>query len=1196
MKGCGCCENAPCGCCEGVEPLTPQSTANRPGLNTLFYRVGTHSTFFETMQARLSNLYLESSHYDKEGEKGKNKTYPLKDLRTRSRDDMSIALLDAAATMLDVLTFYQERITNEGYLRTATERRSVLEMARLVGYTLRPGVSASVYLAYTMEEKTEPVEIPVGTRAQSVPAPGELPQSFETSDKIEARVEWNDLKPRALRPQKITTVNADFVTEIYFEGTETNLKPNDPLLFVFEGQNRPPLLRRVKTAEPLFDEKKTKVTLQLSLVESMFKNAVRENIEQYLNNPKSFCVDETDELMGRAVKLLSDVKDAINFVSTTDGKNGDSDEPDIKPLVKEAIELITDINERGNARVQKWLGSLTDELIATFARGIFDAWLKRGDGMIQFSQFMNLEIIGAIDELDEATRAKLIRIIRMRSELSEFVNKAVKFASMLGDSNAQVLEGLFGKMDVKKSADSASAFANLVNLAKPLSVPPSKQPANSLRLNRDAGKIFSLNQDTLPQILTAFNKKMGTNAYDAWANTTVTESSPVRVYALRVTAPLFGYALPERIIKIKENGDVETQEYPIVEISFSDKQDMIIKKHENGKIIYLDTNYDKIVSDTWVIIDKSAVNKTGFVNFLPTQDLLITQAEKVSSAVPRTEYGFSSKTTRLDLKKSWIRFLDEDENKENDKNMKTLPLEFELIRRTIVHTQSEQLELAAESINDDVCGSRVELGFLYEGLRAGRWAIVSGERTDIPNTSGVRASELVMLAGIEQSFDGTLPGDKVHSTLIFAESLAYTYKRDTVRVYGNVVKATHGETRVEVLGSGDATQALQTFLLKQPPLTYVSAPTTSGVKSTLQVRVNDIEWDETDSLAELKPQDRNFITKTDDEEKTTVIFGNGEQGARPPTGIENITAVYRNGIGKGGNIKPEQISLVVTKPLGVKEVINPLRASGGADKETRDQARRNAPIALMALDRLVSTRDYADFARTFAGIGKVYATRLSDGRRELVHLTIAGAEDVPIDINSDLYNNLRRSLAKYGDPFQPVQVVTRELLSLVIIARVQIHCKYLWESVEPKIRAALLDAFSFERRELGQNVYLSEVIRAIQRVEGVAYVDVDVLDSISETQSKDEDFWRKKKDRWSGSGSTNALEAGNDESDIPTAPELENPPVLDACNPKHYISAKPARVREDVDGIKKVLPAQLAYLLPDVPDTLILNRIDEEKK
>ena len=70
---------------------------------------------------------------------------PLAALTTRAPDDPAIALLDAWAVVADVLTFYQERIANEGYLRTATERRSVLELARAIGYELSPGVAASVY-------------------------------------------------------------------------------------------------------------------------------------------------------------------------------------------------------------------------------------------------------------------------------------------------------------------------------------------------------------------------------------------------------------------------------------------------------------------------------------------------------------------------------------------------------------------------------------------------------------------------------------------------------------------------------------------------------------------------------------------------------------------------------------------------------------------------------------------------------------------------------------------------------------------------------------------------------------------------------------------------------------------------------------------------------------------------------------------
>ena len=160
-----------------------------------------------------------------------SRIYPLHGLTTRAADDPSIALLDGWATVADVLTFYQERIANEGFLRTATERRSVLELARLVGYTLRPGVASTVYLAYTIDENQKtPVEIPIGTRAQSVPGPGELPQSFETSELLDARAAWNTLQPRLSQPQTLKSILGS--NTLYLNGVTTNLKPNDPLLII----------------------------------------------------------------------------------------------------------------------------------------------------------------------------------------------------------------------------------------------------------------------------------------------------------------------------------------------------------------------------------------------------------------------------------------------------------------------------------------------------------------------------------------------------------------------------------------------------------------------------------------------------------------------------------------------------------------------------------------------------------------------------------------------------------------------------------------------------------------------------------------------------------------------------------------------------------------------------------------------------
>src|SRR5437660_9495975 len=257
--------NETCGCCKGIERLTPVTRLNRPGLNALGYRVGTHGSFLETMKARLSNLELPPELFEAGASPSPEQARPLLSLTTRVSSDPSIALLDAWATVADVLTFYQERIANEGFLLTATERRSILELARLVGYRLRPGVAASVFFAYTLE-KDSVVEIPSGARAQSVPGPGELPQSFETSEKLLARSEWNNLKPRLTRPQLIT-LQGDFGTDagtretLYFEGVSTKLSAGDALLIILSKTPCQQALRVIESVDPQPKDDRTEVRL-----------------------------------------------------------------------------------------------------------------------------------------------------------------------------------------------------------------------------------------------------------------------------------------------------------------------------------------------------------------------------------------------------------------------------------------------------------------------------------------------------------------------------------------------------------------------------------------------------------------------------------------------------------------------------------------------------------------------------------------------------------------------------------------------------------------------------------------------------------------------------------------------------------------------------------------------------------------------
>ena len=202
-----------CGCCGGVQVVTPLTVANAPAQPRIAYRAGTHGSFKESLEARLSGQAV------------------LRALTTREDDDPTIALLDAWATVLDVLTFYQERIANEAYLRTATELESILELAREIGYELGPGAAAGTDLVFALESapgSPDSVRLGTGIKVQSIPGQDELPQIFETVEEIEGRPVWNALRARLTQPE----LPALGATEIFLQGVATNLRPGDLVLFV----------------------------------------------------------------------------------------------------------------------------------------------------------------------------------------------------------------------------------------------------------------------------------------------------------------------------------------------------------------------------------------------------------------------------------------------------------------------------------------------------------------------------------------------------------------------------------------------------------------------------------------------------------------------------------------------------------------------------------------------------------------------------------------------------------------------------------------------------------------------------------------------------------------------------------------------------------------------------------------------------
>jgi predicted phage baseplate assembly protein len=196
-------------CCATPAEKGPLPIDNPPAQSSLRYRLGTFQSLCESMLAVIPQRLPQWKDY--------------------SQRDYGAALLEMWAMLGDILSFYQERIANEAFLRTAVLRESVMRLAALVDYRLNPGVAASAYLAFNVD-KGKIVDIPKGFRVQTKPAPGAAPVPFESDEAITACASLNLIRPLSLQAQTLRFGDQDAL----LEGTKTNLKPGDSILIVGE--------------------------------------------------------------------------------------------------------------------------------------------------------------------------------------------------------------------------------------------------------------------------------------------------------------------------------------------------------------------------------------------------------------------------------------------------------------------------------------------------------------------------------------------------------------------------------------------------------------------------------------------------------------------------------------------------------------------------------------------------------------------------------------------------------------------------------------------------------------------------------------------------------------------------------------------------------------------------------------------------
>ncbi len=346
-------------------------------------------------------------------------------------------------------------------------------------------------------------------------------------------------------------------------------------------------------------------------------------------------------------------------------------------------------------------------------------------------------------------------------------------------------------------------------------------------------------------------------------------------------------------------------------------------------------------------------------------------------------------------------------------------------------------------------------------------------------------------------------------------------------IVSNAIDAFNQETiRGETLGSSDGSP-LQTFKFLRTPLLddeiveirerNAPNPEDLGDISPEAVRKAEpentqnnevwVRWKRVDSFFASQPRSRHY---TLDYITGTISFGDGRRGMVPPDAKNSIVAAqYRIGGGSLGNVNANTLTSLGRALAYVESVTNPLPATGGADRESIDEAKNRAPYTIKSRDRAVTTEDYEMLA--LRASTQLARARCVPDRSNRGHVTLALVPKA--DLRGDEMtrrlvpsNEVLRYVKRYLDERKLVGTVLNVVrprykdlsIRVVLIRRTVGTSDRLRKDLEIKLRRflhALVGGREGNGWEFGRPVLKAEMIHLVEEVPGVEGVDgLDIRD------------------------------------------------------------------------------------------------------
>jgi hypothetical protein len=952
-------------------------------------------------------------------------TPELVELTTREDDDTSITVLSLWAAVADVLSFYQERYANEAFLRTATQRASVGRLAALIDYRLRPGVAALAWLAFGVEDGKE-LHVPRGLRVQSVPGQDEQAQTFETLGELHAVGALNRL--RVLPPPYGGSPLAAGATEAL-------LDPG-------------PAGRAAAAALAPRDRVLVWQTGGAGRVEELAVTAVR--------------IEEDRATLAWDAPLRAAFPDGAPAA-----KGGRTFRLFGHTAPTSSMTPKADTTVAGGIR---W------ELTPTsFASGASSALAleARVEGLAAGARLLVDDAAGAttlvtVTEVDTGPASlggvtDSVTIVHVTPSVPSTTDRrAITIHEVVGP------DVVFWAHAYPHRLTGATVLAagerhedGSIEIGRSL-VRGQYQPGVRVRpADLEPGRpVLVGDAETDPSVGTVLSAEAvgatisvaATDADAAGVRVLGLDSRAATVLGGVVSGPLAAaiqleHEHPEVRVRIG-GGPARTVKLPKVATAAVLQKALraagtepawaeAIALRTDGRLVVL-AGGDEAPNVEFLPSEQDA---TTIVRLGLDDDHARTIGALLSGA-PAPPLAFTAAAPEIEVTVGAIG---------------PVAVGLEGLTGSTVAQVAAELQAA-------ITAADPAPGFLGTRVRA-----VAGRLLLLPGPWSIAPAEFLRIA---LTLDEPLDLDPA-----------------TAYVRANVAAASHGETvHGETAGDGDAAQAFQRLTLRKQPLTYVPSAQPGGVTSTLQLLVNGVKWDETPELYGQAGTAQVYETRTEDDGTTVLQFGDGDTGATLPTGAGNVRATYRVGAGVAGRVRAETLTSALDRPPGLRDVVNPLAATGGADPEAIENARENAPTTVRTFGRAVSLTDVADLIRASGEVAKAQSVELWDGLDHAIHVTVAG-QAAGVFTDADL-RRLGAALQAARDPGSRVLLDNFRALAIVLRATVTVDDRHVRSDVLAAVEAAVRDAVSFDRALLGTPVHLSDLYRVIQDVDGVLASDI----------------------------------------------------------------------------------------------------------